>query len=318
MPAHKKLCNLLSTLLIMNVTVWAVTTLGVSTTRGSVQAQTGDITPPTTTHTLTPSTPDGNNGWYVSPVQIELSATDLESGVKTIYYRIDGGAWKTASFTNTQNLAPNPSFETTGATSSGLDSWEATVVDPEGTYSQDSTSAPAYPNNSAKIDAIGGTWHGINNQTTYVSATPFDNMTASAWLKTQSVAGSAFFKVYAVSPDGSGGVVYTELAQSPSVSGTVGWTKVTSSFTVAVPDAIGVYIDIGLVGPGTLWTDAVELNSSSNAAATTFTVATDSILHTIEYYSVDVAGNSETYSCSGTIINCIQFKSDQTEPGKLE
>jgi len=47
-------------------------------------------TAPVTTVTQTPSAPDGNNGWYVSPVQFDLEATDLESGVASINYRIDG------------------------------------------------------------------------------------------------------------------------------------------------------------------------------------------------------------------------------------
>ena len=47
-----------------------------------------DTTPPVTTHTQTPGAPNGNNGWYTTPVQFDLAATDLESGVKEINYRI--------------------------------------------------------------------------------------------------------------------------------------------------------------------------------------------------------------------------------------
>ena len=47
-----------------------------------------DTTPPVTTHTFTPEVPDGENGWYVSDVLIELNATDEESGVNTTYYKI--------------------------------------------------------------------------------------------------------------------------------------------------------------------------------------------------------------------------------------
>ena len=51
-----------------------------------------DVTPPFTTYTPVP-TPNGKNGWYVSNVEVELSATDNISGVKTTYYRIDGNNW---------------------------------------------------------------------------------------------------------------------------------------------------------------------------------------------------------------------------------
>ena len=53
-----------------------------------------DTTPPATTHSLVPATPDGDNGWYVHDVEVTLDATDDMSGVKEIRYRIGGGSWK--------------------------------------------------------------------------------------------------------------------------------------------------------------------------------------------------------------------------------
>ena len=50
-----------------------------------------DNTPPVTTHSLNPATPDGGNGWYVSNVTVTLNATDDMSGVMKIQYRIDKG-----------------------------------------------------------------------------------------------------------------------------------------------------------------------------------------------------------------------------------
>ncbi len=49
-----------------------------------------DVTPPTTISMVTGTM--GNNGWYVSDVQITLTATDNEggSGVKEIHYTVDG------------------------------------------------------------------------------------------------------------------------------------------------------------------------------------------------------------------------------------
>ena len=42
---------------------------------------TPDLTPPTTTITLSPSSPNGNNGWYKGPVTVAVGATDDSSGV---------------------------------------------------------------------------------------------------------------------------------------------------------------------------------------------------------------------------------------------
>ena len=56
-------------------------------------ANNDDTTPPITTHTLDPPEPDGLNGWYVSNVNVTLTATDDMSGVNVTYYRINGGEW---------------------------------------------------------------------------------------------------------------------------------------------------------------------------------------------------------------------------------
>jgi alpha-tubulin suppressor-like RCC1 family protein len=47
-----------------------------------------DVTPPITTAMVTGTL--GNNGWYVSDVQITLTAIDGGSGVKEIHYTVDG------------------------------------------------------------------------------------------------------------------------------------------------------------------------------------------------------------------------------------
>ena len=54
--------------------------------------ETGDTTPPTTTHVLDPAEPDGEEDWYVTPVEVTLNATDNEggSGVDVTEYRFAG------------------------------------------------------------------------------------------------------------------------------------------------------------------------------------------------------------------------------------
>jgi len=276
-------------------------------------------TAPTTTYIQTPSTPDGKNDWYVSPVQFDLQATDLESGVKSINYRIDGGSWQSVEFSDTLNLAPNPSFEIAGATSSGLTDWEATLVDGDTSYSQDGTNyAPNYSVSSARIvttTPTPGLWHGINNKASFAVAYGYENMTASAWIKTTNVAESAYFKVYSIADDGLGGEVITLLTQSSALSGTNDWTFVSVGFT-ALPEATtGIYLDIGLQGAGTMWADAVTINSSLQIAETTVIVGSDSESHTFEFYSVDQVGNAEHSSCTDPKANCVEFKIDMTPPG---
>ena len=52
-----------------------------------------NMTPPITNISLNPQYPNGNNGWYISNVSVELTATD-NTGVLATYYRINGGEWE--------------------------------------------------------------------------------------------------------------------------------------------------------------------------------------------------------------------------------
>jgi pimeloyl-ACP methyl ester carboxylesterase len=58
---------------------------------------TSDIVPPVT-H-ATPSGPLGSNGWYRGGVVVALNATDTGSGVKNIYFSLDGAATTTGTTT---------------------------------------------------------------------------------------------------------------------------------------------------------------------------------------------------------------------------
>jgi hypothetical protein len=54
-----------------------------------------DDTPPVTNCSLDPPEPNGDNGWYITDVNVTLDATDDISGVKEIHYRINDDEWNT-------------------------------------------------------------------------------------------------------------------------------------------------------------------------------------------------------------------------------
>jgi hypothetical protein len=59
-----------------------------------------DDTKPVSSHSLEPATPDGDNGWYVSDLEVTLTASDplsndVSSGVDMIKYEVDGGGEQT-------------------------------------------------------------------------------------------------------------------------------------------------------------------------------------------------------------------------------
>ena len=174
------------------------------------QVYAADTSPPLTQGRLDPENPDGSNGWYKSPVTVTLLATDLDSGVKTINWKLDSGAWNSTEFTGTLNLVQNPSFETT--VSGQVSNWSFTGM-PSSTGVSDSV-VHQFGSRSIRINSYENGWSGFNNQVSYIPATPFANMTASVWVKTQSVYGTgALFKIYALTPSGP-----LHLVDSPAVS----------------------------------------------------------------------------------------------------
>jgi len=277
-----------------------------------------DTTPPTTTYTIAPAIPDGNNGWYVTPVKITLSATDLDSGVRTINYRLNGGNWVTKSFTDTMNLAPNASFEiedTAVPPASNINTlgWSARDPDAQVTpYTRDSVDyLPGYENFSIRINANSGGWHWISNQGNLAPATPYSNMTASVWVKANAVEDYAAFEVYALLDDFSSVLLGT----SNQVTGTTDWTQLYSDFTVNVSSLQGIYMQVGVYGKGIINIDGVTINDSLVTSSKEVNIGTDGE-YIMEYYSTDRAGNNETYNCAANPkLNCKSFKIDSTPPG---
>ena len=67
----------------------------------------GDYDPPWTEHEMTPSTPDGENGWYTVTVEVTLYPHDDVSPPEEIvtYYKINGGTQKIYSASNKPQIS---------------------------------------------------------------------------------------------------------------------------------------------------------------------------------------------------------------------
>lgn len=66
--------------------------IGSSVKTASLTLTVPDRTAPVSTATLSPTQPDGQNGWYIQPVMVSLSATDNLLGVISTEYSLDGGS----------------------------------------------------------------------------------------------------------------------------------------------------------------------------------------------------------------------------------
>ena len=82
--------------IINYATVYFPSVPEVTRTNGVVSIVSTDLSAPTTTISPEPASPDGEDGWYVSPVTVTLIAEDDlgGSGVASTEYRLDGGIWQ--------------------------------------------------------------------------------------------------------------------------------------------------------------------------------------------------------------------------------
>ncbi len=70
---------------------WSVDDLGNLESPPKTDSFEIDTTPPSTSASLSPETPNGQNNWYTVPVEVTLTASDETSGVEATFYCINDG-----------------------------------------------------------------------------------------------------------------------------------------------------------------------------------------------------------------------------------
>jgi outer membrane protein assembly factor BamB len=240
----------------------------------------------------------GSNGWYLSAVQISLSAADNSSGVENSYYQVDGGAvltyagpfsisasgvhtvafWSVDTAGNTEaqqtrtvkidTAAPVSSSAVSGT--AGSNGWYTTAV-------QVSLSAS---DNSSGVQA---SYYKVDGGAVLTYATPFSisangQHTIEFW--SADVAGNteahqtSTLKIDSTAP-----------VTNAAVSGTTGpggWYSSAAQVSLSATDTpAGVQASYYKVDAGAVQTYAGPFTVSANGQ------------HTIQYWSVDAASNTE-------------------------
>ena len=73
------------------ITYWSVDTAGNTESAATTSTIKVDTVKPSTSITISPASPDGTNGWRVSATSFTLGGSDATSGVASTFYKIDGG-----------------------------------------------------------------------------------------------------------------------------------------------------------------------------------------------------------------------------------
>ena len=268
-----------------------------------------DTTPPTTTYVLTGSL--GLNGWYTSPVQVGLTAVDALSGVDRYFHRIIG----------VSDWAEGRLFT---ITTSGRHSIQYYAVDAAGNEESPKTNfvrvdleAPPAPIN-LRAEQVG--WQSENNFSAVWTDPPDTSLIGAAYYKLDApptgptdgilvtaplgrisgiqVPAEGKHDLYVWLRDNAGNLDYTHYAYVPqafwydatpptttyTITGTPGfadWYRSPVSITLSAVDAgSGVLSTVYRVDGG-LWQTGTALGISAEGT------------HTVQFYSIDQAGNSE-------------------------
>lgn len=264
---------------------------------------------PTTVPTLTGAS--GDNDWYLSSVSIDLSASDLKSGVAVTKYRIDGGAWQTyiGTLLITFNGAHTVEYysidlvcntETTKSISFKIDKTIPTTLSLlSGAVGSNGWYVSSFTVTLTPSDAVSGlnyTKYRIDGGTWQIYSVPFV-------ISSNGTHVVDYFSIDLAGNNGSGSINIkkdtTIPVTSSTVSGTIGgsnWYNSSVRITLTASDSpSGINCTKYSLDGGAWMTYIAPFDINANGS------------HILQFYSIDMAGNSESYSA-------ISFKIDIMSP----
>lgn len=273
-----------------------------------------DTTPPTVTAEV--SGTQNDDGDYVDAATVTLSATDTGTGVKSVEYKLDDGAW-TAYTTAISVNTPGEHMVSYRATDN------ANNTSAEGmamfTVVQQDTQAPTVTGEVIGSQDANGAY--VGSAMVKLTATDSGSGVASVEYQLDGGAWTAYTQAVQVSSVGAHTVAYraTDQAGNVSAEGTVTFTVVAGSVDDTPPSVSAVvsgnqnaswaYLDAATITITALDTGSgvgsVEYQLDGGAwTAYTAPVTVDSVGdHTFSYRATDVAGNtSAELSGSFTVV----------------
>jgi uncharacterized cupredoxin-like copper-binding protein len=280
----------------------------------TVVADTSDTTPPTVDAEVS-GTQDAE-GNYVDVATVTVSATDAESGVASVEYKVDEGAW-TAYTAPVQVNTPGMHMVSYRATD------EAGNVSAEGmahfTVVQQDTTAPTVTGQVVGQQDANGAY--IGSAMVTVSATDAGSGVASIEYKLDGGAWTAYTQAVQVSTPGAHTVLFraTDQAGNVSAEGSKTFTVVSGQVDETPPSVSAVvtgtqnsswqYLDAATVTVSALDTGSgvgsveYKLDSGAWTAYTAPLTVNTAGAHTVTYRAADKAGNtSAELTASFTIV----------------
>lgn len=292
------------------VNYWSVDQVGNTETQKSLTVRVDSAAP--TTQIAIGGT--GANGWYQGSVQVGLTATDPEAGVNVTMYRVDNGPTMVYSGTpftvtgegqHTVLYWSNDKLSHTEAQNSATIRIDSTLP-----TAQSSFSGPVGGNGyyigpvqftmtgTDNLSGVANIYYRVNGGAPLVYSSPFTigvdgNYSIDYWsvdvAGNISVVSTAFVKIDVSAP--------LTQATGSGTAGTNGWYRSAVQVSLAAADNLsGVQTTFYKVDGGTTKTYTTTFGVSGNGS------------HTVNFWSVDKAGNTET-------MRSFVFNIDTNQPG---
>ncbi|MEW9699925.1 sugar-binding protein [Paenibacillus sp. SI8] len=259
-----------------------------------VQLMKTDFTVPTTTVSTQPAQADGQNGWFVQPVTLHLSATDDLSGVAESGYSLNRGVdWQTyvGPVTLGQDGHYTFSYRSTDLANNTEEMKTITI-------NKDSTAPVTVANVSPPQPNGANGWYRSNVAITFTASDSLSGVDQIQYLNNNSVNWTVYSGPLNYTQDGTYTVKYCSKDLSGNVeiakTHTLRIDKTPPTITFSVSDGISYWIDETVVitsqandsGSGI----ATFTHTNISAPAYTFVIGTN----TLTASATDIAGNTAT------------------------
>lgn len=246
-----------------------------------------DTTQPSTTLVTDPISPNGENGWYTTYPTVTLNSEDTESGISSINWKINDGNWQSQSFFSGLNLVQNPSFE-----QGYIYNWHFNGSFPSVGIK---SSFRKYTGNFSAVIITLGRGQSYWESTSPIEAQSYKTYTYSFYATSfTSWLDNGFYEIVLVD-NGIEDVVAQEsvVISEEELDLKFNFKKYSGVFTLGEvsPNAY-LYIKIGLNGIGHIGLDEVYISQAGENSSVNFNLNQEGV-NTVQYYSVDGAGNTE-------------------------
>jgi len=271
------------------VQYWSTDHAGNVEAAKSLPVTIADTTPPSSSMSLS-GTP-GTNGWYTGTVTVTLSATDAGSGVAAIKYFVDGATVThtyTVPFTISSDAAHTVTFW-------AIDQAGNTETNNNGSVKIDKT-APSIAFGSTSPAPTSYGWNNTAVSVPYTSSDPTSGIASSTPASPVTISAEGANQTTTVTATDNAGNSASSTSATVNIDLTAPSTTATPAGTQGGNGTYTGPVTVTLAGSdalsGIAWTLYTVDGGAQQNYASPFTVSGGSA-HTINYWSVDKAGNVE-------------------------